>query len=164
MLRPNDGSAAHRREPSLVCSRYVGHHNAHPTQGIRHPRPDWVVKDQLHYGDNDLDNHGQHSRVRDARRSLSLNACGPHALQKGSSDAILGAEKACSQTLSSTLGTSTLPCGWKTFALPLKQARRTMTSSSSNTCRSIMDADVIRAFLSGTTNEALVHELRRCKA
>ena len=26
-----------------------------------------------------------------------------------------------------------------------------------------MDVDVIRAFISGTTNEALVHELGRCK-
>jgi hypothetical protein len=36
-------------------------------------------------------------------------------------------------------------------------------SKQCNELPDIVDADVIRAFISGTTNEALVHELGRCK-
>jgi hypothetical protein len=82
VLRLDDGDAAHRRDPSLARSRHVGNHNACPTQGVGCPGPNWAGKDQLHYRDSDPDNHGQHHRVRDARRSLSSDAYGPQAFTK----------------------------------------------------------------------------------
>ena len=36
-------------------------------------------------------------------------------------------------------------------------------SKQCNELLDIVDADVIRVFISGTTNEALIHELGRCK-
>ena len=65
---------AHRREPSPLRSRYIEHHNAHPTQGVKRLGLDWEVEDQLRYHDSDPDKHGQHPRVRDAQRSLSPGA------------------------------------------------------------------------------------------
>ena len=65
ILRPGDGGMVRKRETSPTRSRYVGNHNARPTQGARCPGLDLVGKDQLHYGDSDPDNHGRHPRVRD---------------------------------------------------------------------------------------------------
>ena len=47
-----------KREPFPARSRYIGNFKARPTQGARRPVPDWVGKDQLHYGDSDPNNHG----------------------------------------------------------------------------------------------------------
>ena len=77
MLWLGDGGIVRRREPSPACSRNIKNFNACPTQGARHPRLDWVGKDQIHYGDNNPNNHGHHPRVWDARRSPSPDACGP---------------------------------------------------------------------------------------
>ena len=82
MLRPDDGGVVCKWEPSLVCSCYVGNHNARLTRGARRPGPDSADKDQLHYGDSDPDNHGRHPRIQDAQRSPSPDACGPQAFVK----------------------------------------------------------------------------------
>ena len=58
MLWTKDDRATCMREPSPLRSRYVRNHNAHPAQGARHPEPDQVNRDWLHYGDSDPDNHG----------------------------------------------------------------------------------------------------------
>jgi hypothetical protein len=77
MLWLGDGGTTRRREPSPARSRYIGNFNAHPTQGARRLRPDWVGKDQLHYGHSDSNNHDRHPRVQDARCSLSPDTYGP---------------------------------------------------------------------------------------
>jgi hypothetical protein len=45
MFRPGDGGAVHRREPSPARNRYIGNHNARPTQGAKRPGPNLVGKD-----------------------------------------------------------------------------------------------------------------------
>ena len=58
MLHPKDDGSACRREPSPLHSRYVRNYNAHLAQGTRRPELDLANRDRLHYGDSDLDNHG----------------------------------------------------------------------------------------------------------
>jgi hypothetical protein len=78
-LRPTENGVAPGREPSLARSRFIGNHNANQARAAQRLEPGMANGDQLYTDNSDPDDHSRQPRIRDARRSLSPDACIPRA-------------------------------------------------------------------------------------